>query len=314
MATIGPNPHFNAEAAAKQLRDAMKGLGTNEDAIIKVLVSHDMRQRQEINTKYKQLFGRELDADLKSELGGHFESAIIALMTPTFLFLARELRHAMKGAGTDESVLIEILATRSNADVKAIKASYHTEFNRSLEDDIRSDTEGNFRHLLVSLCNAAREENPHADAGRAKKDAQDILDAGEKHWGTDESAFNMILASRSFPQLRATFEAYREVSGFGILDTIKRETSGSLQEGFLAIVNYVWDSNYYFAESLYNSMKGAGTNDSTLIRLVVTRSEVDLKYVAKTFHKTYSKYLQDFIQEDCSGDYRKLLIALVGNN
>lgn len=314
MATIGPNPHFNVETAAKQLRDAMKGLGTNEDEIIKVLVSHDLRQRQEINTKYKQLYGRELDEDLKSELGGNFETAIIALMTPIFLFLARELRHAMKGAGTDESVLIEILATRSNADIKAIKAAYQTEFSRSLEDDIQSDTAGNFRHLLVSLCNAAREENPQVDKGRAKKDAQDILDAGEKHWGTDESIFNLVLCTRSFPQLRATFEAYREISGLGILDSIKRETSGALQEGFLAIVNFVWDSNYYFAESLYNSMKGGGTNDSALIRLIVTRSEVDLKHVATTFHKVYGKYLQDFIREDCGGDYRKLLIALLGNN
>lgn len=314
MATIYPNSHFNAEASAKELRDAMKGLGTNEDEIIKVLVSHDNRQRQEISSKYKQLFGRELDADLKSELGGHFETAIIALMTPTFLFLARELKRAMKGAGTDESVLIDILATKSNADVKTIKATYQAEFNRSLEDDIRSDTEGNFQHMLVSLCNAAREENPKVDTGLAKKDAQDILGAGEKHWGTEESVFNLVLCTRSFPQLRATFEAYRDSSGFGIVDTIKRETSGSLQEGYLAIVNFVWDSNYYYAESLYNSIKGAGTNDEALIRLIVTRSEIDLKYVASAFQKTYGKHLQDFVKEDCGGEYRKLLLAVLGNN
>ena len=32
----------------------------------------------------------------------------------------------------------------------------------------------------------------------------------------------------------------------------------------------------YFAEKLYKSMKGAGTDDNTLIRIVVSRSEVKI--------------------------------------
>ena len=34
----------------------------------------------------------------------------------------------------------------------------------------------------------------------------------------------------------------------------------------------------YFADRLWRSMKGAGTNDSLLIRLVVSRSEVSFGY------------------------------------
>lgn len=314
MATIAPNLNFNPEASAKELRKAMKGLGTDEDAVIRVIVTHNNQQRQEIKNKFKTLFGKDLVAELKSELRGNFEDAVVALMTPTIQFLAEELRWSMKGAGTDESVLIELLCARSNNEIKAVKAAYETSFKRKLEKDIQSETSGHFKRLLVSQCNAARDENPVVDQAKAEADARAIFDAGEKILGTDESVFNMVLCTRSFPQLRATFEKYRVVTGKGILDSISREMSGDLKVGFSAIVNYVWDSNYYFAERLYKSMKGLGTDDKTLIRLIVTRSEIDLKQISKTFMKTYGKTLQEFIKGDCSGDYRKLLLAVLGNN
>jgi hypothetical protein len=292
----------------------MKGLGTNEAAIIKVLVAHNNAQRQEIRAKYKTLYGKDLIAELKSELGGKLEDAVLALMTPPAQFLARELRHAMKGAGTDESTLIEILC-RTNAEIREVKAAYETEFKgRKLEKDLVSETSGHFKRLLVSQCNAMRDENPNVDVALAEKDAQAIWEAGEKKLGTDESVFNTVLCTRSYPQLKATFEKYRASTGKGIIDTINREMSGDLKEGFMAIVNYCWDPKWYFAERLYKSMKGAGTNDRQLIRCIVTRSEIDLKDVSKSFYKQYGKYLADFIKGDCSGDYGRLLLAVLGNN
>jgi len=314
MASIQPNPQFNAEAAAKDLRSAMKGLGTDEETIIAVLVKHSTSQRLEIKSKYTTLFGRDIIDDLKSELGGHFEEAVLAMMMPTPNLLAKDLRAAMKGAGTDESTLIEILCSRSNADIKAIKEAYHKDFSRDLEEDLGSETSGYFKRLLISMCNAGRDESQSVDVAKAQQDAKDIFDAGEGQYGTDESAFNLVLCSRSISQLRATISVYKQVAGRDIEDSITSETSGTLQDGMLAIVKYCKDSSAFFAERLYNSMKGAGTDDSTLIRLIISRSEIDLVPVAKTFTKLYGQSLNDFIASDCSGDYKRLLIAVVGNH
>jgi hypothetical protein len=51
----------------------------------------------------------------------------------------------------------------------------------------------------------------------------------------------------------------------------------------------------FFADQLYKSMKGLGTDDSRLIRLVVTRCEVDMGEIKIEFVHRYGKSLEDFI-------------------
>jgi len=211
--TIVANEDFNVEQAAEDLQKSMKGLGTDEDVIVKILATHDNAQRQEIAETYKTLYGADLIDDLKSELGSSMEDLTVAVMQPPRLFDAKELRAAMKGAGTDEAALIEILCTKTNEQLDEIKAAYTEEFERDLEEDIQSETSGNFERLLVSQINAARCEEEDVDEDKAQEDAQEIYDAGEGQCGTDETAFNMVLCRRSNAQLRETFVKYEEIAG-----------------------------------------------------------------------------------------------------
>lgn len=60
-------------------------------------------------------------------------------------------------------------------------------------------------------------------------------------------------------------------------------------------------------------MKGMGTDDTTLIRVIVSRSEVDLVQIKEEFLRMYQKTLATMIKGDTSGDYRKMLLKIVGN-
>lgn len=93
--SIKPAPAFNPQHDAETLRKAMKGLGCNNDKVIQVLCSRTNQQRQQIAMAFKQMYGKDLIENLKSELHGDFEKLILALMDLPVVYDAKELRHAM---------------------------------------------------------------------------------------------------------------------------------------------------------------------------------------------------------------------------
>lgn len=310
MAT-GQGSDFHPDDDAGVLRKAMKGLGTDEDAIIQVLGNRSNAQRQEIKRIYEVMFARNLIKDLKSELGGDLLKVILACMRPPAEFDARELSKAMEGLGTDEELLIEIMCSRTTDELRAIKMAYEKKYKKTLEDSLKSETSGDFKRLMVSLTTCGRFEDSAVDLQKAEADAKKLYNAGEKRWGTDEAVFNSILALQSYSQLRAVFNMYVKVANKDIEDSIKSEMSGDLEAGMLAIVRIVKNSAEFFAKKLYKSMKGAGTNDDDLIRVVVSRSERNMDAIKKEFEKLYGQSLAQFIENDTSGDYKKMLLALI---
>lgn len=63
---------------------------------------------------------------------------------------------------------------------------------------------------------------------------------------------------------------------------------------------------------LRKAMKGVGTDDSTLIRVIVSRAEIDMQYIKAEYHKKYKKTLSKAVHSETSGSYKDFLLALLG--
>uniref|UniRef100_A0A674IBX3 Annexin n=1 Tax=Terrapene triunguis TaxID=2587831 RepID=A0A674IBX3_9SAUR len=298
-------PNFTASQDAEALYNAMKGFGSDKEAILDLITSRNNKQRIEISQAYKSLYGKDLIADLKRELTGKFERLIVGLMRPLAYFDAKEIKDALQGIGTDEKCLIEILASRTNQQIHNLVEAYRDAYERELEADVLGDTSGHFKKMLVVLLQGTREEDDVVSEDLVEQDAKDLLEAGDLKWGTDEAQFIYILGNRSKQHLRLVFDEYLKISGKPIEDSIRGELSGDIEKLLLAVVKCIRSTPEYFAERLYKAMKGLGTKDNTLIRVMVSRSEIDMLDIREVFRTKYEKSLHSMIKDDTSGEYKK---------
>ncbi|XP_063051843.1 annexin A1a isoform X2 [Engraulis encrasicolus] len=258
--------------------------------------------------------GKPLETALKAALKGELEDVVLALLRTPAQYDAQQLKLAMKGLGTDEDTLVEILASRTNAEIRDIKVAYQQEFKKELEDDIKSDTGGDFRKALLALCKANRAEDTVVNEDQADNDARAMYEAGEQRKGTDCTVFIDILTSRSAPQLRQMFQMYSKYSKVDVAKAIDLELKGDIENCLTAVVQCAGSKPAYFAEKLNDSMKGKGYRAKILTRIMVSRSEIDMVQIKEEYMKKYGKSLYQEILDDTKGDYEKILLAICGDN
>ncbi len=68
----------------------------------------------------------------------------------------------------------------------------------------------------------------------------------------------------------------------------------------------------YFASRLHDSLAGMGTKDNDLIFIMVSRADIDLGSIAVEYQNMYGKPLSKDISGDTSGDYKNVLLGLLG--
>ncbi|KAL8603634.1 hypothetical protein ACOMHN_005576 [Nucella lapillus] len=296
---------------AEKLHRAMQGLGTDEDTILDIIIKKSNAQRQTLKKKYKDKYKKELVADLKSELSGDFEEVILGLLMPPVEYDAFCLNKAVKGVGTNEDVLIGILCTANPKELSSVKEQYKEAYGEDVDSAIKGDTSGGFADLLLALSQGDRDQGTTVSEKEAKEDAKKLFNDKKKKLDLKDKLFKDLMMKKNKEQVKATFVEYKKLSGKSMEDAIKESATGDEKDGYLALMGAMDDPVTFYADSLQKAFKGMGTNDDQLIRIVISRSEVDLPAIKSTFQERHGRSLRSAIESETSGDYRKALLKIV---
>ena len=129
----------------------MKGFGTDEKLLCQVLGRiPDPVIMKNVRQTYQQRLRKDLVQDIDKETGGYFGEACVAVARGPLEQDCYNLHDALKGAGTKEAVLDDVLLGRSNADMRAIKQEYQRIFRRSLEQDVKDDLSAKTEQLFAT--------------------------------------------------------------------------------------------------------------------------------------------------------------------
>uniref|UniRef100_A0A2I2ZD92 Annexin n=1 Tax=Gorilla gorilla gorilla TaxID=9595 RepID=A0A2I2ZD92_GORGO len=157
---------------------------TNFDAegdftIVNILTNSRNARREDVAFAYQRRTTKELASALKS-------TVILGLLKTPAQYDASELKASMKGLGTEEDSLVEIICSTTNQELQGINRVYKEMYKTDLEKDIISDTYGDFCKLMFALANVRRPEDGSViDYELIDQDARDFCDAGVKRKRTD---------------------------------------------------------------------------------------------------------------------------------
>ena len=292
----------------------MKGFGTNEGVLIRTLAHLPAVEIACLKSTYYQRHHRSLEKDIESETSGYFEECLLSILRGPLQEDVYALNKALKGAGTRESWLNDVLVGRSNADMHAIKHAYKATYNRDLEQDVRGDLSAKTERLFMMILSGTRQEDSAPVIPQAvDADVVELHRATEAKAGAEQLTVCSILSNRSDGHIRAIAQAYEAKYRRSLEKVIVSDFSGHMEKTLVDMVRCGTDRAMRDAQRLEECMKGPGTKDELLVARVVQMhwNSNHMMQVKGAYRVKYGRELVSRVRGETSGNYERCLVAMI---
>ena len=281
-----------------------------DEAVLNVVENTNLDQRLQICNYFAEKYGKSLYSELKSKLSGYFKSIAIHLFLHPITFVAKNLKKGLKGFSADETVVLEALTSHTQEELRQIEEAFKAETGKDLSKEIEKNFSGSLKKNLLNLLNVPRGENHNPDKAKCEKLAQLLIDVGEPNWSGDENVFKEVFIQSSPEELVLIGRYYMKKCGNNMLDVIDQKVSGKNKTLLREVLfNNIIPQELY-AEKVYLAIKGLGTNNTLLNRVLVARNEIDMDDIKQFYQTKYNVSMREDIMGDTSGIYQTLCLVL----
>ncbi|KAL4352713.1 hypothetical protein GQ457_06G043450 [Hibiscus cannabinus] len=217
---------------------------------------------------------------------------------------AEQLRHAFEGWGTNEQLIIDILAHRNAAQRNLIRKTYHEAYGkdllRSLDEELTSD----FERAVVLFTLDPVERDAH------------LVNQSTKRFTSSNWVIMEIACTRSSLQLFNVRKAYHALYNKSL-----EEDVGDYRKLLVPLVSafrYEGDEqevNMSLAKAeakiLRDKISDKEYSDEEVIRIVTTRSKAQLNATLNHYNTAFGNFFNKDLKADADDEFLKLLRAAI---
>lgn len=217
---------------------------------------------------------------------------------------AEIIHKAVDGLGTDEKAINKVLGHRTKHQIQEIAVAYERAYKNTLVHDIKGDTSGNYKGLLVSLINPVVENK------------KNLIIKATKGLGTDEKKLIDVLAPASNAEILELYQNDPKII-HAIIDDVSH---GNFAKVVTILLKGKRDERdvipeeeaFAQAERLYKAGEGKlGTDEKVFNEIITTYSPLALKQIGRHYETKHKHTLEKAIKSETSGNYEDLLVALL---
>lgn len=213
----------------------------------------------------------------------------------------------MRGLGTDEEQIVELLTQRSNAQRQQIAAYFRDVLGRDCVDDLKSELGGDFERVIVALMTEPVEYLC----------AQ--LHAAMAGCGTDERVLVEVLCTMTNAEMGRLVVKYEELFGRPLAEHMCSETDGFFRRLLTLIVTGVRDESGEVDAEAAKEQAGQlwaageaklGTDEEVFNRVLSHGSFEHLRLVFDEYRALSGQTIEQAIEHEVDGDLQEALMAI----